>query len=610
MKYTLYLVLFLVFSSRLKAQNRYLDSLNSIVSQKSTDTRGQLKTLPLLVEFYRNEDLYNKALGMNSRLIALAKKENNELGLVKAYANQGLIYNNKEDFQTDRKYLDSVRTIANQSKIEITTAYANYLEAYILNSYEDYRSAVKTFQKVLKIIEHSDEEFLKAKVNYMLYTIYSNWNDVENTLLYARKAVEAAEKSGDKNLLSNTYSALAVAYTYLYDTHKKKSDLDRLFEICNKAIALHTTYPGQVTSRTYAIAKLNVVSYYLKYYPGKNTFTMQKTMETLEVAKNAPGNELIIASCYGILGTIAEKQNNNTAAMQYLQKARDIVLKTKPVYYYTLIQACEGLASLYRKTGQYEQAYLLQKEASEYYMKLFDEEQATTTKKLQAQYESEKKERELTSLKDRAESQRVQKLLYAGLGIITLLGAFYMFRSYHFKLKYSIHREKELSAAKNEAELQALLEKEAQYRLKAEQELLSLQQEKLQNEILASQLHLQHKNEVLQQLKDKLREDAPINIHQIIREENLLDNDFEKAKFQIQKIHPNFFKTLSDNARQKLTPLDLKYCAYFYLGIDTKQIANLLSVEPKSVRMTRYRLKQKFGLDTETDLITYLKKLG
>lgn len=37
----------------------------------------------------------------------------------------------------------------------------------------------------------------------------------------------------------------------------------------------------------------------------------------------------------------------------------------------------------------------------------------------------------------------------------------------------------------------------------------------------------------------------------------------------------------------------------------TKQIAHLLHVEPKSVRMAKYRLKKKFGLDEDTDLDTF-----
>lgn len=88
-----------------------------------------------------------------------------------------------------------------------------------------------------------------------------------------------------------------------------------------------------------------------------------------------------------------------------------------------------------------------------------------------------------------------------------------------------------------------------------------------------------------------------------------MDNDLEKVKFHIQEIHPHYFKSLSEKAAQKLTSLDLKYCAYLYLGMDTKQIAALLNVEPKSARIA-YRLKQKFGLDSDIDLVNYLKEIG
>ncbi|WP_236612667.1 helix-turn-helix transcriptional regulator [Elizabethkingia meningoseptica] len=169
-------------------------------------------------------------------------------------------------------------------------------------------------------------------------------------------------------------------------------------------------------------------------------------------------------------------------------------------------------------------------------------------------------------------------------------------------------REKQLNTEKHEAEMQVKLEREEQARLKAEQELLSLQQQKLQNEVLANQLHIQHKNEVLQQLKTKLT-DTDINIHKVVKEENRVDNEFEKAKFRIQELHPDFFRNIGEKAKQKLTPLDMKYCAYIHLGMDTKQIATLLNVEPKSVRMAKYRLKKKFGLDEETDLDTFFQSI-
>ena len=242
-----------------------------------------------------------------------------------------------------------------------------------------------------------------------------------------------------------------------------------------------------------------------------------------------------------------------------------------------------------------------QKKVTKYSVEQFNEDEAANVKRLEAQYQSDKKEQEVKSLEK-------QKLLYIILGCIGLTGAFFMFRSYHFRLRYSLVREKQLNTEKNEAEIQVKLEKEEQARLKAEQELLTLQQQKLQTEVLANHLHLQHKNEVLQQLKTRLS-DTDININQVVKEVGLVDKDFEKAKFRIQEVHPDFFRSISEKALQRLTALDLKYCSYIYLGMDTKQIAHLLHVEPKSVRMAKYRLKKKFGLDEDTDLDTFFSAI-
>ena len=90
----------------------------------------------------------------------------------------------------------------------------------------------------------------------------------------------------------------------------------------------------------------------------------------------------------------------------------------------------------------------------------------------------------------------------------------------------------------------------------------------------------------------------------------LLNADFEDIKIQIQALHPDFFNQLNEKATQKLTSLDLKYCSYIYLKMTTKQIAQALHVEPQSVRMFKYRLKQKFGLGKDVDLEIFLGNLN
>jgi DNA-binding CsgD family transcriptional regulator len=53
-----------------------------------------------------------------------------------------------------------------------------------------------------------------------------------------------------------------------------------------------------------------------------------------------------------------------------------------------------------------------------------------------------------------------------------------------------------------------------------------------------------------------------------------------------------------------------KYCAYIFMKRSPKDIATLLNVEPKSIRMSKYRLKQKLGLGKDDDLEDYISKLA
>ncbi|HEX7757496.1 MAG TPA: hypothetical protein VF421_19255, partial [Niabella sp.] len=164
------------------------------------------------------------------------------------------------------------------------------------------------------------------------------------------------------------------------------------------------------------------------------------------------------------------------------------------------------------------------------------------------------------------------------------------------------------------AELQSQLRAEEAARLYAEQQLLKAQQEQLQKELLAGTLQVEHKNELLYKLKEKLSihpgsEAVVKQLDRIVHEEALLDEDFEKIKSAFKDVHPQFFDRLQQKADGKLTSLDLKYCAYIYMKLSGKQIAALLHIEPKSVRMGKYRIKQKLGLGKEVVLEEYMNEM-
>lgn len=582
------------------AQNTLIDGLKNQLNGDDISTAEKFRIYNELTEYYRVSDEYSTAEKYVQQQLELAKKEKNAAEEVKALTQKGIIKLNQSEYDKIPSIIDAVNAIVQRSNNKAALLYANYLNIYYSNALAEPENTIKLIQKTLPLVEKQPSEImLDAKLNYLLYGIYTEWNDAENATKYAKKAIELAEKSGNKNLLSSAYSALAVSYSFQYEKTGNQKDLKPVIEMCKKAAALYHQFPGHVSAHVQAMALLNLINYYLNYPVMTQEIRSEiqnNANEILTLTQHTTLNQGIQAGALGVLSNLASRDQKDALSEQYLLKAEQILLTQKPVYYHVMINVVKDLAQLYAKQKNYQKAYEYESKVTEYSNLLFNEGQAETAKKLEAQYQSQKKESELRSLTEKTASLKKEKLLYIGLGIIGLIGTFFMFRSYHFKLRYSIERENKLDTEKHEAEMQIKLQEEEQARLKAEQELLTLQQQRLQSEVLASQLHIQHKNEVLQQLQTQLS-DTDINIHQVVKGENRVDNDFEKIRFTIQELHPDFFKNINDRAKQKLTALDLKYCAYVYLGMDTKQIANLLNVEPKSVRMTKYRLKKKFALD-------------
>ncbi|MGB5988988.1 MAG: LuxR C-terminal-related transcriptional regulator [Marinifilaceae bacterium] len=89
-------------------------------------------------------------------------------------------------------------------------------------------------------------------------------------------------------------------------------------------------------------------------------------------------------------------------------------------------------------------------------------------------------------------------------------------------------------------------------------------------------------------------------------DEHLNDNnewDVFQANFNIA--HNYFFKNISSK-HSNLTPTDLRVCAYLKMNLSTKEIASLMNVSPKSVEVSRYRIRKKMDLNKDESLTNYV----
>ncbi|GAB4092586.1 ligand-binding sensor domain-containing protein [Flaviaesturariibacter terrae] len=158
---------------------------------------------------------------------------------------------------------------------------------------------------------------------------------------------------------------------------------------------------------------------------------------------------------------------------------------------------------------------------------------------------------------------------------------------------------------------------------KTEKEIIRLQNEKLEAEIahknsqLASTaMHLVQKGEMLGRLKDELSrirkkiesEAATEDFKKVIRilhEEEKINDEWDNFSHHFDKVHGNFLSALK--ARYPaLTPNELKLSAYLRMNLSSKEVAQLMNISVRGVEISRYRLRKKLQLSTETNLFEFL----
>lgn len=276
-----------------------------------------------------------------------------------------------------------------------------------------------------------------------------------------------------------------------------------------------------------------------------------------------------------------------------------------------MAQFMKALSALSEKKGDFVAALKYNKEFYDLHQKLYDAEKLAIANRLEAQYQSEKNEAALKTLRDNAALNKKLNYLYISLAFAAIIALLFITRFFQIRLKSTLHQQKLLENEKAAAALQARLKEEEAMRLQAEQQLLQERQQHLQKELLAGSLQVEQKDELLQTLQKKIEShkngDAVLKqINQIIDQHKRIDDTQASYKADFDNIRPEFFEKLREKSANTLSRLDLKHCSYISMGLTNKEIAHHLGVAPKSILMARYRIKLKLGLGKEDDLDEYI----
>ena len=132
-------------------------------------------------------------------------------------------------------------------------------------------------------------------------------------------------------------------------------------------------------------------------------------------------------------------------------------------------------------------------------------------------------------------------------------------------------------------------------------------------------MHLVQKGEILSKIKTELNQiiksiDNEKTISELkkmvkaLGEDEKMDSDWDHFTQHFDKVHSDFVVVLKE-VHPNITANEIKICTYLRMNLSTKEIAQLMNISVRGVEISRYRLRKKLGISTETNLFDYLISL-
>ncbi|PKO98067.1 MAG: hypothetical protein CVU13_11965 [Bacteroidetes bacterium HGW-Bacteroidetes-8] len=327
----------------------------------------------------------------------------------------------------------------------------------------------------------------------------------------------------------------------------------------------------------------------------QGTETLEERESYLNEAVNInkqSGNRFNLAENYINLARIHLLSGKHRDAIQFISMSSSISQESG--YKELLYNSYELRSEIYAAMGNYKLAYEFNRKMSEAKERAVGGQSIGDIENIIQGRIISKKNYELNLQKKELDIKKLNQTLIVTISllVIALLLLLYIYFFINSRRKLQCLESKHL-----------LIEQEKRY---AESELVNIA------------TYLSSRNELLDNIqtslaktyklpeKDMLSEIRKINLH--IRNLQTKNSDVESVMMKIEKINEDFIAKISEN-HPDLTKNDKNIALFLRANLSTKQIATLMDCSPKSVNMARYRMRTHLNLNSDTNLVEYLKSL-
>lgn len=577
------------------------DSLSAVLAQKNITPEQKVLTLSLLARAKSiTENEHAIAIGLQA--IQLSRSLPDAQYTAIAYATMAQIYIQHNDLTRSAAVVDSAIYYAEKTASPLAKGIAWYRKCWMENIKMDDTAALRSGQQALKYLEKAGSAYYASGVYYVIASIYANQEDGPLHKKYGLLSLQAALVDMDYDNILCAYQTLGTYWQYYHMAHRDdRASLDSAIYYNKVAITTYLNNKDRVIFHsTAAIMALNLADLYAQHFPAAYRDTVFRYLDFAQKIGMETHHMEVISNCYGMKSDYEAAAGHYDQAEELLQKGLALVNADSSKTLATRIQFMSALASLAEKRGNYKDALHYQQQFATLYTELYNQEKLNITKELEAKYQAEKTATALKNMEQTASLHKKLGYLYIGLALALLTAAIFLFRSYHFRLK--------------QLGMETRLKDEEAMRLIAEQQLMQERQDRLQKDLLAGTLQVEQKNALVQTLQKKIAEHTNnksvlTQINRIIDHDKRLDDSLAEDKADFENVSQEVFEKLKERSDNTLSRLDLKHCAYIYIGLTNKEVSQRLGIAPKSILMARYRIKLKLGLGKDEELDTYIRSL-
>ncbi len=342
----------------------------------------------------------------------------------------------------------------------------------------------------------------------------------------------------------------------------------------------------------------------LGYYTADTKEKEQYTNQAYGLAQ-AFGNRILIAqTSINKATSLYNRQRIDSAQLLY-RKAFGFADATGN--YEILLPAIEGITNTFSARSRWDSAYYYSALYRYYNDSISKVYNLSEINRIESRATIERYESDLVQMEIKTRMQRKTHIwIVTAIFSISLLicgGFWYMRKKEIMKKQLKEAEVKELNVS-----LENEILKNERYHLEIDSK----------NRELTSNIMLrQEKNEVLKHLlqqidalgsEGELSRKKSSELKKQIKNHLQTDDEWEYFKLHFESVYPDFFVNLK-KVYPALTENDLRLCAYIRIGMSNKQIAQMLSVLPDSIKISRYRIRKKFLLQQKDSLEDFLREI-